>query len=308
MENRSSFTIVGMFTTVVALLIAGFVWWITTKSDSSVEYTTYYIHTKTLPTNLKEGGSVKYLGVPAGFVKRIDFADNGNYDTIELVLDINKEFPIKKDSVANVEIQGIGGIVSLNIEKGYVDFEKDEKRIIKLEAGLLSKLNEEAGKVSENINSVLNNVNLLLSEENVKNFSDTLKSIESLTKKLDSDENFKRIASILESTDSILKEFDKNKTSFMSLVANFDELVQNSNEFSKTSTKTSANFNKTLSLVNKSLENGEYNIKEILSPTLHETSIALIELKKTLREFQNALFRLEDDPYDFFFRDVERKK
>ena len=61
-------------------------------------------------------------------------------------------------------------------------------------------------------------------------------------------------------------------------------------------------------MINSDLENGNYDIKEILSPTLHETSLTLMEFKKMLREFQNALFRLEDDPYDFFFRDTQKQK
>lgn len=306
MENRNSFTIVGIFVSIVAVLIMAFVWWLVTKSDTNMEYKTYYIHTKTLPSGLKEGGSVKYMGVLAGYVKEIDFADGSNYGVIEISLDINKEFPIKKDSVAKVEVQGLGGLVSLNIQKGSIDFEKGEKPILRVQGGLLSKLNNEAENISDSINKTLRKLDEFLSDENIENLSKTLASIEEITAKLNNQENFNHINSILKSTDSILAGFDQNKTEFVNLLANFDELIQNSNTLAKTSTSTSKSVNKTLNLVNKSIEKGDYNIKEIMGSTLHETSLSLIELRKVLREFQGALFRLEDDPYDFFFKDTLR--
>ena len=38
MENKNSFTIVGIFTTLVGILTICFVWWMTTRSDSNVHY------------------------------------------------------------------------------------------------------------------------------------------------------------------------------------------------------------------------------------------------------------------------------
>ena len=46
------------------------------------------------------------------------------------------------------------------------------------------------------------------------------------------------------------------------------------------------------------------NLKEILDPTLGEAKTTLREFNRALREFQDALFRLEQDPYDFFFKDT----
>lgn len=307
MENRSSFTIVGIFAAICIAAMLSFVWWLTTRAGGDSEYKTYYIHTKELPAGLKENAQVKYIGVPAGFVSDITFADGSNYGTIEIALKLDATFPIKKDSIAKTEVQGLGGLVSLNITKGTGEgFASDEKPIIYLDKGLLAKLNSKAGDITEGINDAVSRVNSLLSDENIDSLSATLKSIESLASKLSDDEIFDKVDSILASVDSMLGSADDNKSEFSKLMANVDVLINSMDKFTKTSTQTSAKFSKTLDKINASLASGEYNLKEILGPTLHETSLSLVELKKSLREFQKAMFRLEDDPYDFFFRDTSR--
>lgn len=307
MENKNSFTIVGIFTVLVGILAMCFIWWMSTRSDSDVEYKAYYIHTTELPNGLKEGASVKYIGVPAGYVKKIQFTKDSNYGVIEIVAFIQKDFPIKKDSVATTEIQGIGGLTTLNLTKGKNDeFKKDEKPVLYLDKGLLGKINDKAEDITIGIDDVIKKLNLLLSDENLDNLKQTLNSLNTTVSKLNNTENFEKLNSILVSIDEILKKF--NSSNFDKSLGNFDNFMQNANIFAKNANRTTLNLNKTVTLINSGLENGNYDIKEILSPTLHEASLSLIELKKLLREFQNALFRLEDDPYDFFFRDTQKQK
>ncbi|MCZ6132417.1 MlaD family protein [Campylobacter ureolyticus] len=307
MENKNSFTIVGIFTTLVGILVICFIWWMTTRSDSNVHYTTYYIHTKELPNGLKEGSSVKYIGVPAGYVKDIHFAQGSDYGVIEIAIDVQNDFPIKKNSIATTEIQGISGLTTLNLSKGDGEnFSKNEKPILYLDKSFLSKFNSEAKAITTGVSDAIKKVNSVLDDENLQNLKQTLSSINSITSNLSNAENFAKLNSILKSLDEILAKIDKSDID--ESLKNFNELVKNADNFAKNANKTALNLNKTLNLINSDLKNGNYDIKEILSPTLHETSLTLIELKKLLREFQNALFRLEDDPYDFFFRDTQKQK
>ncbi|CZE48039.1 MlaD family protein [Campylobacter geochelonis] len=302
MENKSSYTIVGIFVILAVVGVVSFFWWITTKTDPNLNYSAYYIHTKELPSGLKEGSQVKYIGVPAGIVKKIRFEKDSDFGTIEIELKLQSNFPIKKDSLARVEIQGLSGIANLNITKGVGEGFKDgEKPILKLDFGLFSK----AENIGEKITVSLEKLNLLFSDENLANLSQTLESINSITKKLDDNESSTKISSILASTDSILKEFDQNKTQ---IASNLDKLIKNSDKFILSWTMTSATLNRTLKLVNSDMEKGNYNLKDMINPTLHEATLSLIELKKVLREFQSSLFRLEDNPYDFFFRDTTQKE
>ena len=68
----------------------------------------------------------------------------------------------------------------------------------------------------------------------------------------------------------------------------------------------SNSLDKTAGIITKRIDRGEYNLKAILDPTLEEAKNTLGELKKSLREFQGAMFRLEDNPYDFFFKDTSK--
>lgn len=307
MENRSSFTIVGIFATICIALMIGFVWWLTTRTGVNAEYKTYYIQTKELPNGLKENAQVKYIGVPAGYVSGINFASGSDYGTIEIALKLEADLPIKKDSIAKTEVQGLSGIVSLNLTKGTGEsFDKDEKPILYLDEGLLAKINSKASDITEGINETISMVNTLLSDKNIMAFNKTLSSIEGLTSKLDNNGSFDKIGSILTSIDSILASVDSNKSNVTQTLASLNDLIKSMSEFTKTSDKTSAKFSKTLDTINAGLASGDYNVKDILDPVMHDASLSLIELKKSLREFQKAMFRLEDNPYDFFFKDTSK--
>lgn len=285
MENKNSFTIVGIFTVLVAILIVLFVGWMTLKSDKKIHYTTYYIYAKELPNGLKEGTTVKFMGLLAGYVKDVNFVKDSNYSTIEIVVDIQKDFPIKKDSIATIEIQGISGLIALNLTKGAGEsFKNGEKPIIYLDDGLLAKFNKEAKNLSTKIDMTLKKVDLLLNESNLKNFSDILSSLNLLTSNLSSEKNLEKI-------DSILLNLDLNLKDLNSLI--------------KSANKSALNLNQTLSLVNSAIKSDNYNLKEIISPTLDDVSLSLDEFKKLINELQNTLFRLEDNPYEFFFRDLQ---
>ena len=70
------------------------------------------------------------------------------------------------------------------------------------------------------------------------------------------------------------------------------------------SKKFSDSLNASQAAIMKRVDRGEYNLKEILDPTLGEAKTTLREFNRALREFQDTLFRLEQDPYDFFFKDT----
>lgn len=64
------------------------------------------------------------------------------------------------------------------------------------------------------------------------------------------------------------------------------------------------NLNKTQNKISARIDNGDFNIREILNPTLSDAQTTLNEFNKALIEFESALFRLEDNPYEFFFKDT----
>lgn len=300
MESKSSYFIAGAFFCIVMIFAVVFLLFMN-KNGNAEEYRSYYIQTKELPNGIKKDAQVRFIGVPAGIVKDIYFSDPKTA-TIEIKLSIKKDLPIKKDSVAVVEIQGISGIASINISKGSPEartFTTDEKPVIFMEQGLLAKIGDNAVNVSHRLNLTLSKFGELLSDENIKALSQTLDSINKFSSFLNSKENLEHIKTILSSTNKTASALSKIK---------FEELSNQLNAFLVDAKRQAKLLEQTQMLLAKKIESGEYDFKSIISPTLQNTNDTLSELNGLIAEIQNTLFRLEDNPYEFFFKDTGDKK
>ena len=279
-----------------------FMWWMATKTDPNEAYRSYFIHTKNLPTGIKENSEVRFLGVNAGIIKKIDFVDVAN-GIIEIEASIKRKLPISKDSIAEIETQGLTGISHLNITKGSGELfdEFDEKPIISLDKTLLDKIGSKAEVITDSVGEMILKINTLMSKENIEKLNTTLANLEKFSANLQSDERFKNIDSIISNADKIVADLSQREK-------DLDEVLKNFNTFAKSATNFANAMNKTQSMMAKRIEQGDYNLKAILDPTLSEAKVTLIEFNRALREFQGALFRLEDNPYEFFFRDTKKEK
>lgn len=186
MENKSYYTVVGVFFVAVLTAIFAFVWWLSAKDGPGDQKTThsYYIYTKELPSGLKVGSDVKYLGVSVGSVKKIDFAKISE-GVINLEVSSIYQLPLRKDSLARVEVQALSGIASINITKGEgEEFKKGEVPAIKLDQSLLDKLGANAKDITQNLNDAMVQVLKIFSDENVIKITSMIKSLEEMSSNL----------------------------------------------------------------------------------------------------------------------------
>lgn len=284
MENRNSYTIVGLFVMLIGAFLGIFMWWMLTRTEANETYRSYFIHTKELPVGIKEGADVKFIGVNAGIIKKIDFIDMKNA-IIEIELSIKDKLPISKDSVAKVESQGISGISFINITQGSGEIfnENEKKPIISLDKALLDKIGKKAEVISDQVSETIYKINMLLSNQNIDKINKILTNFETFSEKLNDEKLTKNIYTAIDEFIKFQKTMDNSAKKFNNFIDNL---------------------NKTQNKISARIDNGDFNIREILNPTLSDAQTTLNEFNKALIEFESALFRLEDNPYEFFFKDT----
>ena len=284
MENRNSYTIVGLFVMLIGAFLGIFMWWMLTRTEANETYRSYFIHTKELPVGIKEGADVKFIGVNAGIIKKIDFIDMKNA-IIEIELSIKDKLPISKDSIAKVESQGISGISFINITQGSGEIfnENEKKPIISLDKALLDKIGKKAEVISDQVSETIYKINMLLSNQNIDKINKILTNLETFSEKLNDKKMTKNIYTAIDEFIKFQKTMDNSAKKFNNFIDNL---------------------NKTQNKISARIDNGDFNIREILNPTLSDAQTTLNEFNKALIEFESALFRLEDNPYEFFFKDT----
>ena len=298
MENRNSYTIVGMFFMACLTAFAIFIWWMTSKNNTKVDFKEYYIHTTELPSGLKVDSTVKFIGVPAGSVSDINFVDDKNA-LINITMKIREDLPIKADSVASIEVQAISGVASINISRGTKDFASGQKPILQLEESLFSKLGNNAENITLKINQTLDKVDNFFSPENIAHVESVLKNIDKFTQVLTDEEGLSEVDSIVKNVKNFTDTL--NKTDTKELVKNLNRLISNANQVFVSANSAITGYNSLQELITKKAKDGEYDLRNTVGPLLREASDFLNGFDKTLREFGGALQRLEDNPYEFFF-------
>jgi len=129
MEREANYAAVGAFVLIVALLGALFVYWYSDTREHR-EYNRYEIYFTGSVSGLANGGAVRYLGVGVGRVydMRVDPRDSSR---VEVIVDIDSRTPISANTVAELNLQGITGLL-------YIDLLEDRsnKRIAPAVPGL----------------------------------------------------------------------------------------------------------------------------------------------------------------------------
>ena len=116
MEPRANYLFVGIFIVVLGVVAVGMVLWLG-KSDYRGVYDQYHAYMRQSVSGLSVNSTVKYRGVTVGRVKDIALNPD-NTEEVRLTLDILQGTPIKIDTVATLETQGLTGLAVLNLAGG----------------------------------------------------------------------------------------------------------------------------------------------------------------------------------------------
>ena len=185
METKANYVIVGAFT---LLLLLGFltavVWLADVELDE--EFAHYDLLFEGSVTGLKPGNPVRYRGVPVGVVTDMKINPD-NVEQVKVTIEVPNETPIKEDSEASLEFQGITGIAFVQITGGTHPAPKLRRipgqgnPIIKSKPSQLQEIIEAAPELVNRVISLVDRTNLLLGDANQKNFAEAMVNVNLIT-------------------------------------------------------------------------------------------------------------------------------
>jgi len=197
MEPKVNYVVVGAFVVVLAAAVLGVVLWLG-KSDYRGVYDRYYAYMRESVSGLSVNSAVKYRGVDVGRVKDIVLGPE-NPEEVRLTLDILHGTPIKTDTVAVLETQGLTGLATLDLTGGSRDAPAleatadQEYPVIKTGPSLffrldmaISRLLEDQGltKLLTNLNQLSQQATDVVDEDNRAALRRILKDLSELTQTL----------------------------------------------------------------------------------------------------------------------------
>lgn len=309
METRASHLAVGAFVLVLLVGVLGFVAWIARYTGQET-YAYYDIFYSGDVTGLNIDGPVRYRGIPVGRVVSMEI-DPNDFDQIRITVEVLQGTPLREDSYATIEPQGITGVLYVLLTGGteqaaaLPETTKEPFPVIPSRPGKLAQIFESVPETLAKATQLLEQVTLLFNEENQQAISNTLKNLESITGKID--ETSGDVEALLSSGREAADRVAAMSQSIQTLA---DELNGKSDEIGSdvsaavADLQTMANsFNSVAEQLDLLLADNRQPINDFATTGLYEATQMLTEIRLLVAQLHRVAAQFERDPARFLFGD-----
>ncbi len=186
METKANFVLIGAFTIAVIVGVFALVLFFSGVGEVSDSRVYQVLFTGSV-SGLTRGGAVLFNGLRVGEVTRIDFVPN-DPGQVSALIKIESRIPVKADTRARLELQGLTGGSAVALTGGASDaaplLGKDgAPPVIVAEPSQIQNLLENVQNISAKADAVLGKADKLLSENGAA-ITDTLHNIDAFSKAL----------------------------------------------------------------------------------------------------------------------------
>lgn len=309
METRASHLAVGAFVLVLLVGVLGFVAWIARYTGQET-YAYYDILYSGDVTGLNIDGPVRYRGIPVGRVVSMEI-DPDDFDQIRITVEVLQGTPLREDSYATIEPQGITGVLYVLLTGGtegaapLPETTKEPYPIIPSRPGKLAQIFESVPEMLAKATVLLEQVTILFNDENRQAITNTLQNLESITGTLNS--KSEDISGLLESGREAAESVAVMSQSIQQLA---DNLNGKSNEIGDDVSaavddlQTMANsFNSVAEQLDLLLADNRQPINDFATTGLYEATQMLTEIRLLVAQLHRVAAQFERDPARFLFGD-----
>ena len=186
MEEKVNFAAIGAFVLVLGAALIGFTLWLSSGKSYTTAYDTYLTYMNDSVAGLNVNAPVRYRGVEVGRVRKIALAP-GNVEQVQLTLGIERGTPVKIDTVAVLQTQGLTGLAFVELTGGGRASPALQKQpgakypVIKAGPSLMTRLDTAVTTLLTNLNRTSENLNMLLDADNRRAFKQTLSDLRKLS-------------------------------------------------------------------------------------------------------------------------------
>ncbi len=293
METQARYFAVGSFVLLLLLGALGFVLWMG-KKEFGTTNKLYDIYFQGSVTGLKIGAQVLYRGVPVGSVQSI-VIDPQNMEQIRVRANLLPTTPIRQDTEASLEMQGITGLAFVQLTGGspqsppLTTAPKNEYPIIPSKPSKIEEIFEAAPKLLQNLNKLAHDLDLVLTSANTQNVASILENLQRITHVFANKSD--TIEHLLDRMDTAFKDVSETSKSFRSftqtLQNEFIPLAENARDFFRES--------------REFLDANKVPLQTFLTSGLYEFSNVMSEFRITLESINRLSLSLERDPWAFIF-------
>ncbi|MCA1952178.1 MAG: MlaD family protein [Hyphomicrobiales bacterium] len=187
MENRANYALVGVFTLAVIAAAFGFVYWFKRSAENGDRQAFRVVFTGSV-SGLSRGSVVRFNGLRVGEVTAIEImrSDPGK---VVATIEVERHTPMKTDTRARLESQGLTGVSSIQLSGGTADApdlvspDPAGRPVIFADRSDYQDILETVQRLSGKVDSVLTRADTLLAQSEGSILS-TVKNVEAFSQAL----------------------------------------------------------------------------------------------------------------------------
>jgi len=309
MEPKVNYVIVGSFVVVLGAVLLGVVLWLS-KGEYRGSYDRYYTYTRESVSGLSVDATVKYHGVNVGRVKEIALNPE-DPEQVRLALDITRGTPVKQDTVAVLETQGLTGLRTVNLTGGsrespplvpkpgesYAVIKSGPSFFVRVESALSRMLADEGfPRLLVNLSALTEDARVVVDEENRRALKQILADLANVSGILaahraelgatimSANEALEKVAVLSKKMDQQFPEFVGEATKSMRSFQNMTQEIA----------RTSASLESTLN-------GNRANLERFTGQTLGEAGFLIAELRQLTATLQRLTGEVEREPSALIF-------
>ncbi len=168
METKLNFALVGLFVILLGAALVATIIWLVVGTEKKV-YDQYRVYISESVSGLNPKAVVKFRGVEVGRVARIELEDP---ERVKILLDIEQGTPIRQDTEATLQVQGLTGLAYLELSggsrhsKALLPTPEDPVPAILSGPSLVARLDDAFTSMLATFGSISRKLEILLGEDN----------------------------------------------------------------------------------------------------------------------------------------------
>ncbi len=286
MERDAHYAAVGIATVALAAALIIFSIWLARLSFNE-EYDLYDIVFYGPVRGLSEGGEVHFNGIRVGIVTDLRL-DPEKGDQVVARIRIDATTPVRVTSRAQLEPQGITGLNYIQITAGTEgsallksQYPNNVVPVLQSQPSPIAELLSGSGTVLAQTVDALNRINRVLSDENIRSFSVSLRNIES-------------ISTELEARKTMFAELEQALIRANAAMAEYQALGESARRLVETDGQQAvANMNRAAEQVVQAAESANRVIANLEGPVNDFAASGLPQLEEAIRGLDEATRSLE---------------
>ncbi|KQY87934.1 MULTISPECIES: MlaD family protein [unclassified Brevundimonas] len=302
MERDAHYAAVGIATIALLAALAVFSIWLA-RLQFNDDYDVYDIVFYGPVRGLSEGGEVHFNGIRVGEVTDLNL-DPKKGDQVIARIRVDGTTPIRVTSRAQLEPQGITGLNYIQVTAGNpqsailkTQYPDNVVPVIQSQPSPIAELLSGSGTVLAQAVDALNRINRVLSDDNIRSFSTSVKNVEALSSELEARKGmFAELEQALAKANAAIGEYQALGVSARQLIeGDGRQAIANINRAAEQAAEAATSANRTISGL-------ERPVSDFATTGLPQLQQSIQSLEDATRALEGLVEEVRSSPRDFIGR------